>query len=39
VLPTLLIQDLSRIAKSKDIPQAVVIQARKIVIVQRDRGQ
>jgi hypothetical protein len=38
-LATLLIADLSRIAKSKDIPQAVVIQARKMVIIARDRGQ
>ncbi|HWP65375.1 MAG TPA: hypothetical protein VNO26_05630 [Candidatus Limnocylindria bacterium] len=38
-LATLLIQDLARIAKSKDIPQAVVIQARKIVIAHRERGQ
>ena len=39
LLATLLIQDLARIAKSKDVPQAVVIQARKMVIIQRDRGQ
>ena len=38
-LSTLLISDLARIAKSKDIPQAVVIQARKMVITARDRGQ
>ena len=38
-LPTLLIQDLGRIARSKDVPQAVVIQARKFVIAARDRGQ
>jgi hypothetical protein len=38
-LATLLIQDLARIAKSKDIPQAVVIQARKMVIAARERGQ
>ena len=37
-LATLLIQDLARIAKSKDIPQAVVIQARKMVIAARERG-
>jgi len=38
-LATLLINDLGRIARSKDIPQAVVIQARKMVVVARDRGQ
>ena len=38
-LATLLLQDLGRIARSKDIPQAVVIQARKMVIAARDRGQ
>jgi len=38
-LGTLLITDLARIARSKDIPQAVVIQARKMVIIARDRGQ
>ena len=38
-LATLLITDLARIARSKDIPQAVVIQARKMVIIARDRGQ
>jgi len=38
-LSTLLINDLGRIARSKDVPQAVVIQARKMVIVARDRGQ
>jgi hypothetical protein len=38
-LATLLIADLARIAKSKDIPQAVVIQARKMVVIARDRGQ
>jgi hypothetical protein len=36
-LSTLLIQDLERIAKSKDVPQAVVIHARKIVIATRER--
>ena len=39
VLATLLITDLGRIARSKDIPQAVVLQARKMVIIARDRGQ
>ena len=38
-LATLLMNDLGRIAKSKDIPQAVVLQARKMVIIARDRGQ
>ena len=38
-LATLLITDLGRIARSKDVPQAVVIQARKMVIIARDRGQ
>jgi len=38
-LGTLLLQDVARIAKSKDIPQAVVVQARKMVIAARDRGQ
>ena len=38
-LGTLLMQDLERIAKSKDVPQAVVIQARKLVVAQRDRMQ
>jgi hypothetical protein len=39
LLPTLLIQDLGRIAKSKDVPQAVVIHARKIVINFRDKAR
>ena len=38
-LGTLLVSDLGRIARSKDIPQSVVIQARKMVIIARDRGQ
>lgn len=38
-LPTLLVKDLERIAKSKDVPQAVVIQARKIVLATRERQQ
>lgn len=38
-LATLLINDLGRIARSKDVPQAIVIQARKMVIIARDRGQ
>jgi len=38
-LGTLMVSDLARIARSKDVPQAVVIQARKMVIVARDRGQ
>jgi hypothetical protein len=38
LLGTLLIQDIARIARSKDIPQAVVIQARKIVITRRETG-
>jgi hypothetical protein len=37
-LSTLLLQDLGRIAKSKDVPQAVVVQARKMVIAARNRG-
>ena len=39
LLGTLLLQDLERIAKSKDVPQAVVIQARKSVIEARERRQ
>jgi len=39
LLATLLLQDLERIAKSKDVPQAVVIQARKAVIEHRERRQ
>jgi hypothetical protein len=38
-LATLLINDLGRIAKSKDVPQTVVLQARKMVVIARDRGQ
>jgi len=38
-LATLLVSDLGRIARSKDVPQAIVIQARKMVIIARDRGQ
>jgi hypothetical protein len=38
-LATLLVNDLGRIARSKDVPQAIVIQARKMVIIARDRGQ
>jgi hypothetical protein len=38
-LATLLMQDLERIAKSKDVPQAIVIQARKMVVAHRDRMQ
>lgn len=38
-LGTLLMQDLERIAKSKDVPQTIVIHARKMVITQRDRAQ
>lgn len=38
-LSTLLMKDIERIAKSKDVPQAIVIQARKIVVQLRDRMQ
>src|SRR5262249_49791654 len=37
-LATLMVTDLGRIAKSKDVPQAVVLHDRKIVITARDRG-
>jgi len=39
LLSTLFKRDLERIAKSRDVTQAVVVHARKLVIQARERGQ
>jgi hypothetical protein len=38
VLPTLMIKDLGRMAKSRDIPEGVVHHARRLYLERRDRG-
>ena len=38
VLPTLMVRDLARLAKSRDVPEAVVHHARRIYLERRDRG-
>ena len=38
VLPTLMVRDLGRMAKSRDVPEGVVHHARRIYLERRDRG-
>jgi hypothetical protein len=38
LLPTLVVKDLARLAKSRDVPQGVVSHARRIYLERRDRG-
>jgi hypothetical protein len=38
LLPTLMVKDLGRLAKSRDVPEGVVHHARRIYIERRDRG-
>ena len=38
ILPTLMVKDLGRLAKSRDVPEAVVHHARRIFLERRDRG-
>jgi len=38
VLPTLMVKDLGRMAKSRDIPEGVVHHARRLYLERRDRG-
>ncbi len=38
LLPTLMVKDLGRIAKSRDVPEGVVHHARRIFLERRDRG-
>jgi len=38
LLPTLMVRDLSKMAKSRDVPEGVVHHARRIYLERRDRG-
>jgi hypothetical protein len=38
LLPTLMARDLGRMAKSRDVPEGVVAQAKRIYLERRDRG-
>ena len=38
LLPTLMVKDLGRLAKSRDVPEAVVHHARRIYLERRDRS-
>ena len=38
LVPTLIVKDLARLAKSRDVPQGVVSHARRIYLERRDRG-
>jgi hypothetical protein len=38
LLPTLMVKDLGRLAKSRDVPEGVVNHARRIYLERRDRG-